>query len=130
MVAELRAVVDKLVAINYAMGECMLEVAPAQVSETTAAQMLAPCSTPAQIPTPSDGVLVHSGIHPPAEGRPMTSRLSRVTSRIVTFVLRGRPSRFDHADSHRAARADQHAGLIDHYRPSAPPGGSGFTGHP
>ncbi|MFJ5680738.1 hypothetical protein [Streptomyces sp. NPDC093097] len=42
VLAELRAVVDKLVAVNYAIGELMLEVAPAYVSDTTAAQTLAP----------------------------------------------------------------------------------------
>ncbi|MFE7312218.1 hypothetical protein ACFU7T_03745 [Streptomyces sp. NPDC057555] len=45
-----------------------------------------------------------------------------MTTRIATF-LRGRPSRFDHADAHRDARPNQHAGLINHYRPSTPYGG-------
>ncbi|MEW1653708.1 MULTISPECIES: hypothetical protein [unclassified Streptomyces] len=58
----------------------------------------------------------------------MNARLGRLTTRIATF-LRGRPSRFDHADAHRDARPNQHAGLINHYRPSTPyGGGSGGPG--
>ncbi len=54
--------------------------------------------------------------------------LSRLTSRVAQFVLHGRRPRLDHPDSHRAARPNQHAGLIDHYRPSSPTGGGGLQG--
>ncbi|MBL1088019.1 hypothetical protein ACWCXK_10110 [Streptomyces sp. NPDC001739] len=47
---------------------------------------------------------------------------------MAQFVLRGRRPRLDHPDSHRAARPNQHAGLIDHYRPSSPTGGGGLQG--
>ncbi|MFJ4007778.1 hypothetical protein ACIPWL_30600 [Streptomyces sp. NPDC090023] len=40
-VAALRAVVDDLVAVNHAIGELMLEVAPAYLSDTQAADVLA-----------------------------------------------------------------------------------------
>ncbi|MYT29227.1 MULTISPECIES: hypothetical protein [unclassified Streptomyces] len=60
----------------------------------------------------------------------MKAELGRMMSRIAGFVLHGRRPRFDHPDAHRAARANQHAGLIDHYRPSAPSAGlvDGVTG--
>ncbi|BDM74092.1 hypothetical protein HEK616_75790 (plasmid) [Streptomyces nigrescens] len=54
--------------------------------------------------------------------------LSRLTSRVAHFVLHGRRPRLDHPDSHRAARSNQHAGLIHHYRPSSPTGGGGLQG--
>ncbi|WP_180989977.1 hypothetical protein [Streptomyces noursei] len=54
----------------------------------------------------------------------MTLRPSRLISRIATFVLHGRPPRLDHPDAHRNARANQHAGLINHYRPSSPSSGT------
>ncbi|QHC23179.1 hypothetical protein [Streptomyces sp. GS7] len=52
-----------------------------------------------------------------------------MTSRIASFLLHGRRPRLDHPDSHRDARGDQHAGLINHYCPSPPPvSGSGIQG--
>ncbi|MGW3010151.1 hypothetical protein ACWC9R_15120 [Streptomyces sp. NPDC001219] len=51
----------------------------------------------------------------------MKSTLSRLASRIMSFMLRGRRPRLDHPDAHRAAGPDQHAGLINHYTPSAVP---------
>ncbi|ARF55146.1 hypothetical protein [Streptomyces gilvosporeus] len=50
----------------------------------------------------------------------MKSTLIRLASRAASFLLHGRRPRFDHPDSHRAARPDQHADLINHYRPSSP----------
>ena len=52
----------------------------------------------------------------------MKSTLGQRVSRTVSFLLHGRRPRFDHSESHRAARPNQHAGVIDHYRPSAVPG--------
>ncbi|AJC60453.1 hypothetical protein GZL_07905 [Streptomyces sp. 769] len=49
-------------------------------------------------------------------------------SRIASFLLHGRRPRLDHPDAHRSTRANQHAGLIDHYRPSLPTGGTGMQG--
>ncbi|MEU9123163.1 hypothetical protein AB0C96_25420 [Streptomyces sp. NPDC048506] len=48
----------------------------------------------------------------------MNATLSRLTSRITSFVLHGRRPRLDHPDAHRPALGDQYAGLINHYRPS------------
>ncbi|MFI1199883.1 hypothetical protein K2224_31285 (plasmid) [Streptomyces sp. BHT-5-2] len=59
----------------------------------------------------------------------MKAELGRLMSRIAGFVLHGRRPRLDHPDAHRAARANQHAGLIDHYRPSAPATGPTFGGN-
>jgi hypothetical protein len=50
----------------------------------------------------------------------MKSTLSRLVSRATSFLLHGRRPRFGHPESHRAARPDQHADLINHYRPSSP----------
>ncbi|MFG2140169.1 hypothetical protein [Streptomyces sp. NPDC048650] len=58
----------------------------------------------------------------------MKTPLSRLVSRATSFLLRGRRPRFDHAESHRPARPDQHAGLINHYRPSPPATGGGLHG--
>lgn len=54
----------------------------------------------------------------------MKTPLSRLASRTASFLLHGRRPRLDHAESHRAARPNQHAGLINHYHPSPPMAGS------
>ncbi|WP_432142297.1 hypothetical protein [Streptomyces sp. bgisy084] len=57
----------------------------------------------------------------------MKATLSRVAFRATSFLLHGRRPRLDHPDSHRAGRADQHAGVIDHYIPSVPGGSGGLS---
>ncbi|GFE12037.1 hypothetical protein Sgleb_00840 [Streptomyces glebosus] len=60
----------------------------------------------------------------------MKATLSRLASRATSFLLHGRRPRLDHPDSHRAGRANQHAGAIDHYIPSSVPGGGGGMSMP
>ncbi|MFE1175965.1 hypothetical protein [Streptomyces sp. NPDC058773] len=55
----------------------------------------------------------------------MKAPLTRLASRATSFFLHGRRPRLDHPNSHRDARPDQHAGLINHYKPSLVPGASG-----
>ncbi|OSY42628.1 hypothetical protein BG653_04788 [Streptomyces platensis] len=56
----------------------------------------------------------------------MKATLNRLASRATSFLLHGRRPRLDHPDSHLAGRANQHAGVIDHYIPSLPGGGGGM----
>ncbi|MEE1805396.1 hypothetical protein [Streptomyces sp. BE133] len=62
--AALRAVVDELAASTYAIGELMLEVAPAYLSDTEAADVLAPLCDASRC---GDG---GPPVHPRACGRP------------------------------------------------------------
>lgn len=51
--------------------------------------------------------------------------LSRLAARAATFLVHGRRPRLDHSESHRVARPNQHAGLINHYMPSSSGGVQG-----
>lgn len=54
----------------------------------------------------------------------MKDTRTHLPARIASFLLHGRRPRLDHPDAHRAARTDQHDGLINHYCPSSPTGGT------
>lgn len=49
----------------------------------------------------------------------------RLAARAATFLVHGRRPRLDHSESHRVARPNQHAGLINHYMPSSSGGVQG-----
>lgn len=53
----------------------------------------------------------------------MKATLSRLVSRAASSLRRGRRPRFDHPEAHRAARPDQYADVINHYKPFSPNAG-------
>ncbi|GES29870.1 hypothetical protein AB0G60_09930 [Streptomyces angustmyceticus] len=53
----------------------------------------------------------------------MKTALSRLASRIASFLPRRRRRRYDHPDAHRAYGTDQYDGLYKHYTPSSSGGG-------